>query len=186
MTSEEKMKVAELIASCTNTFSAKLIAEMYGLRTPTIQHDQSIEQFITTTNPEITGRVTSDLYQDYTNFCKENSLAPRYITQFVNYITTTTGLVVRSVKGARTFVESVSKPSNIINFLTDTPERLINGHPNISVYNQYEYYCKEHDCQPISKIEFGRQLCRIGGYQLIDKKVAGIKRRVYIKMELNT
>lgn len=177
MTPEEKMKVAELLASCNNAFSAKVIAEMYGLRVPKAHDNESIEKFLATT-PKIVGRATSDVYQEYKSFCEVNSLRPRYIVQFVNHITTTNNVIAKLVSGKRTFVDGHPV---VVDFLNDTPERLINGMVNFVVYDHYVKYCEEHNYHPISKIEFSKQICKFGGYQLIDKKIMGVKRRVFTK-----
>lgn len=55
--------------------------------------------------------------------------------------------------------------------------------PTNDVYQEYAEYCSEHGRAPISIIVFSKTVNRILGIKVIDKKVNGVKRRVFARNE---
>lgn len=52
--------------------------------------------------------------------------------------------------------------------------------PTDDVYREYAQYCSEYGGNPISNIAFSKMVNRILGLRIIDKKVNGRKRRVFV------
>lgn len=52
--------------------------------------------------------------------------------------------------------------------------------PTNDVYLEYVEYCSEHRCEPVSNIVFSKMANRILGLKVVDKKINGKKRRVFV------
>lgn len=58
--------------------------------------------------------------------------------------------------------------------------QIVNEPTNI-VYKRYREYCLANNFQPISNIEFSKQVKRVLRVKIIDKKICGQKRRIFVK-----
>lgn len=54
------------------------------------------------------------------------------------------------------------------------------GIPTNDVYREYAQYCSEYGCDPIPNVTFSKKVNQILGIKVIDKKVDGRKRRVFV------
>ena len=61
------------------------------------------------------------------------------------------------------------------------PEEEVDNEPTKNIYKQYQVYCAENNLQPLSRIEFSRQVTRRFNYEIVDKKIDGKKYRVFQK-----
>ena len=56
----------------------------------------------------------------------------------------------------------------------------IENEPTNVVYKRYQEYCLANSLQPMSNIEFSKQVNRILGLKIIDKKINGKKYRIFV------
>ncbi len=66
---------------------------------------------------------------------------------------------------------------SILDFLNATN---VLGTPTNEVYDEYLDFCKSHNFQPTNKIHLSRKIVEIMDIQIIDKKVNGEKRRLFV------
>lgn len=69
----------------------------------------------------------------------------------------------------------------IIGFFKEVSEEEIDNEPTKNIYKQYQVYCAENNLQPLSRIEFSRQVTKRFNYEIVDKKIDGKKYRVFQK-----
>jgi len=56
----------------------------------------------------------------------------------------------------------------------------IENEPTNEVYKQYQEYCIRCNLQPLSNIEFSKQVKRFFGFDIADKKIQGKKYRIFV------
>ena len=71
----------------------------------------------------------------------------------------------------------------IIGFFRETDIDEIENEPTNYVYKRYSVYCSENNYHPVSKIAFSKEVKKYFGFEIIDKKVDGKKRRIFIGEE---
>lgn len=59
----------------------------------------------------------------------------------------------------------------------------IENEPTNKVYKRYQEYCLANSLQPMSNIEFSKQVNRILNFKIIDKKINGKKYRIFVLAE---
>ncbi len=59
----------------------------------------------------------------------------------------------------------------------------IENEPTNKVYKRYQEYCLANSLQPMSSIEFSKQVNRILNMKVIDKKISGKKYRIFIRAD---
>ena len=69
----------------------------------------------------------------------------------------------------------------ILLFFKEEPK--IENEPTNSVYRKYHEFCMANNFNPMSNIEFSKQVKRHFGYEIADKKIGGKKYRIFIKKE---
>ena len=69
----------------------------------------------------------------------------------------------------------------LIGFYNESGEESILNEPTKSVYSKYLEYCLECNLKPLSKIEFSRQMTKQFELIIKDKKIKGIKYRIFTK-----
>ena len=56
----------------------------------------------------------------------------------------------------------------------------IENEPTNKVYKRYQEYCLANSLQPMSNIEFSKQVNRILNFKIVDKKINGKKFRIFV------
>lgn len=69
----------------------------------------------------------------------------------------------------------------ILLFFKEDPK--IENEPTNEVYKEYHSFCMVNNFNPMSNIEFSKQVKRHYGYEIKDKKVQGKKCRIFVKKE---
>lgn len=59
----------------------------------------------------------------------------------------------------------------------------IENEPTNKVYRRYQEYCLANSFQPMSSIEFSKQVNRILNMKVIDKKISGKKYRIFVRVD---
>lgn len=62
-------------------------------------------------------------------------------------------------------------------------ELQIENEPTNKVYRRYQEYCLANSFQPMSSIEFSKQVNRILNMKVIDKKISGKKYRIFVRVD---
>lgn len=65
----------------------------------------------------------------------------------------------------------------------DDEDFRIENEPTNKVYKRYQEYCLANSLQPMSNIEFSKQVNRILNFKIIDKKINGKKYRIFVPAE---
>lgn len=68
----------------------------------------------------------------------------------------------------------------ILGFFKETDKDDIENEPTNDVYRQYTTYCSENSIQPLSSGEFSKQVKKYFKFVIVDKRVNGKKRRVFV------
>ena len=69
----------------------------------------------------------------------------------------------------------------ILAFLNDCELDEIENEPTNEVYKRYTVFCAENSMQPMGNVVFTKQVCKRLNLRVIQKRINGIKVRVYIK-----
>ena len=69
----------------------------------------------------------------------------------------------------------------IIGFFKEVGEDEIENEPTKDVYKRYQEYCLANSLQPLSNIEFSKQIKKRFNFEIIDKKINGTKYRIFVK-----
>ena len=77
--------------------------------------------------------------------------------------------------------EEINNP--IIGFYADVGEDEITNEPSGAVYRKYQEYCLTNSLQPLSQIEFSRQINKRYGFETKVKRVGNKKIRCFIKKD---
>ena len=59
----------------------------------------------------------------------------------------------------------------------------IENEPTNKVYRRYQEFCLANSFQPMSSIEFSKQVNRILNMKVIDKKISGKKHRIFVRAD---
>jgi putative DNA primase/helicase len=86
-----------------------------------------------------------------------------------------------STRVERELEEYEESNNPIIGFFKEISEEEVDNEPTKNIYKQYQVYCAENNLQPLSRIEFSRQVTRRFNYEIVDKKIDGKKYRVFQK-----
>jgi putative DNA primase/helicase len=89
----------------------------------------------------------------------------------------------QSTRVERELQEYEETNNPVVGFLKDTDEDEIDNEPTKNVYKKYQEYCVANNLQPVSHIEFSKQINRILNLEIVDKKIDGKKFRIFIKKE---
>lgn len=68
----------------------------------------------------------------------------------------------------------------ILGFFKETDKDDIENEPTNDVYRMYTTYCSENSIQPLSSGEFSKQVKKFFKFVIVDKRVNGKKRRVFL------
>ncbi|MFC4355331.1 phage/plasmid primase, P4 family [Chryseomicrobium palamuruense] len=71
----------------------------------------------------------------------------------------------------------------VIGFFKEIEIDDIENEPTNEVYRRYTSYCSENGLQPISQIAFSKQILSRFNFEIVDKKVDGKKRRIFMTKE---
>ena len=71
----------------------------------------------------------------------------------------------------------------IILFFEEIEDHEIVNEPTKNVYKRYQEFCIVNELQPISNIEFSRQITKRLDLEIINKKINGEKYRIFVKKE---
>lgn len=91
-----------------------------------------------------------------------------------------------SAKVERELVEYEEMNNPIIGFIADLEQDDLENEPTKAVYQRYQEYCIENNFQPLSNIEFSRQINKRFGFEVKSKKVQGKTLRIFVKKEGDT
>lgn len=69
----------------------------------------------------------------------------------------------------------------ILSFLAECDIDEIENEPTNEVYKRYTVFCAENSMQPMSNIVFSKQLCKRMNLVIVDKKIDGKKRRIFVR-----
>ena len=86
-----------------------------------------------------------------------------------------------STRVERELEEYEESNNPIIGFFKEIGLDEVENEPTRDVYKRYQVYCAENNLQPLSRIEFSRQVTRKFNYEIVDKKIDGKKHRVFQK-----
>ena len=71
----------------------------------------------------------------------------------------------------------------ILGFFKEVGEDLIENEPTNQVYKRYNEFCISSNMQPMSNIEFSRQVNKRFDFIIVDKKIDGKKYRIFMKRD---
>lgn len=71
----------------------------------------------------------------------------------------------------------------IIGFFKEVGIEEIENEPTKDVYKRYQEYCLANNLQPLSNIEFSKQIKKKFHFEIVDKKVNGIKFRIFLRKD---
>lgn len=69
----------------------------------------------------------------------------------------------------------------IIAFIADTGVEMIENEPTADVYKRYQVFCADNSMQPMSNIVFSKQINKRLGFKVIQKKLNGVNRKIFVK-----
>ena len=68
-------------------------------------------------------------------------------------------------------------------FVKECEDLNIEGEPTSIVYNRYREFCLSESLQPLSKIEFSRQMVKNFALKIVSRKIGGKVYRIFTKEE---
>lgn len=71
----------------------------------------------------------------------------------------------------------------IIGFFKEVGIEEVENEPTKDVYKRYQEYCLANNLQPLSNIEFSKQIKKKFGFEIVDKKVNGTKFRIFLRKD---
>jgi len=72
----------------------------------------------------------------------------------------------------------------IIGFYKEVGTEEIENEPTKDVYKRYQEYCLANNLQALSNIEFSKQVKRKFDFEITDKKISGVKYRIFVRKEV--
>jgi len=79
-------------------------------------------------------------------------------------------------------LKEYEKTNNPIIEFYEEYETQVENEPTKNVYKNYLEFCLNNNLQPLSHIEFSRQITKRFGYKTIDRKIEGKKYRIFVKL----
>lgn len=73
----------------------------------------------------------------------------------------------------------------ILLFFKENPEDELENQPTNEIYSRYQEFCISNTFQPMSKIEFSRQVVKHFDFSIVDKKISGKKYRIFVRKDEN-
>ncbi len=159
----------------------------------TDEWDGCINEFYKSVGDEgIHGHITREVYNQYVDFCKvENARITRGIIDFSRQIVKRFNYKVidRKITGKkrRIFKHQLKKLSPykqvLFNdsFLDEISIDEIENQPTNKVYKRYQEHCEGKGIKPISNIAFSKMVKRKFGVRIVDRKIKGVKYRIFVK-----
>lgn len=86
----------------------------------------------------------------------------------------------KSTRVERELEEYEETNNPIVGFFKEVGEDEIENEPTKDVYKRYQVYCAENNFQPLSNIEFSKQVKKRFNFEIIDKKIDGKKYRIFV------
>ncbi|WDC83312.1 primase-like DNA-binding domain-containing protein [Caloramator sp. mosi_1] len=86
----------------------------------------------------------------------------------------------KSIEVERELKEYEKLNNPIIEFYEEYEDK-IESEPTKEVYKKYLEFCINNNNQPLSQIEFSRQIVKRFGFKIEDRKINGNKYRIFIK-----
>lgn len=71
----------------------------------------------------------------------------------------------------------------ILLFFKEYPQEEIENQPTSEIYSRYQEFCLANNLQPMSRIEFSRQVTKRFDFSIADKKIQGKKYRIFVRKE---
>lgn len=95
-----------------------------------------------------------------------------------------TNLSFTTTKKIQKELEEYNELNNpILLFFKECPQDEIENQPTNEVYLKYQEFCISNTFQPMSKIEFSRQVVKHFDFSITDKKISGKKYRIFVRKE---
>lgn len=69
----------------------------------------------------------------------------------------------------------------IVAFIADTGVDMIENEPTADVYKRYQVFCANNAMTPMSNIVFSKQINKRLGFTVIQKKLNGVNRKIFVK-----
>lgn len=69
----------------------------------------------------------------------------------------------------------------IIGFFKEVGKDEIENEPTNQIYKRYQEYCLANNLQPLSNIEFSKQVKKKFNFEIVDKKIDGKKYRIFVE-----
>lgn len=89
----------------------------------------------------------------------------------------------KSMKVERELKEYEETNNPIIGFYSEVGEDEIENEPTKTVYRKYQEYCLANSLQPMSNIEFSRQINKRFNFEVVSRKIQGKTNRIFVKRE---
>lgn len=88
----------------------------------------------------------------------------------------------KSIRVDKELEEYEETNNPIIGFYKEVGMEEIENEPTKDVYKRYQEYCLANNLQPMSNIEFSKQVKKKFDFEIIDKKIDGVKYRLFVKV----
>lgn len=88
-----------------------------------------------------------------------------------------------SEKMKRELEEYEERNNPLLMFVKECEDLNIEGEPTSIVYNRYREFCLSESLQPLSKIEFSRQMVKNFALKIVSRKIGGKVYRIFTKEE---
>lgn len=86
----------------------------------------------------------------------------------------------KSIRVEQELEEYEETNNPIIGFFKEVGQDEIENEPTNQVYKRYQEYCLANNLQPLSNIEFSKQVKKKFNFEIVDKKIDGKKYRIFI------
>ena len=87
----------------------------------------------------------------------------------------------KSTRVERELEEYEESNNPIIGFFKEVGHDEIENEPTKDVYKRYQEYCLANNLQPLSNIEFSKQVKKKFNFEIADKKIDGKKYRIFVQ-----
>ena len=77
--------------------------------------------------------------------------------------------------------EELNNP--ILGFLKEIEKDEIENEPTKDIYKQYQVYCAENNFQPLSNIEFSKQIKKHFDFDIVSRRIDGKVKRIFVGKE---
>ncbi len=88
----------------------------------------------------------------------------------------------KSIRVEQELEEYEETNNPIIGFFKEVGIDEIENEPTKDVYKKYQEYCLANNLQPMSNIEFSKQVKKKFNFEIIDKKINGTKYRLFVRI----